>query len=371
MRLRRPLRIRTRVALWCAVLATASGALVLLGVLLLTQHTLDQHAPRPALSGYSTDPVVLRSQQFAAVETNRILVQDTTGHVRDIGLIGLAGLAVVSLAVGWFVSGRMLAPAARLAATARQITAADLDTRVNATGPDDELRVLADAFDSMLDRLDRSFARQRRFVADASHELRTPFAAMRAQVDVALEQNLNQDQLRETLIDIGKVLDRGSALVNAMLALSRAETLARREPVELSSLTAEILTATPGIDTLELRTELAPAQITGDPVLLEQLVQNLLRNAVAYNKPHGRIDVQVSTKPDTVELRVANDGAPIRAEDVPDLTARFHRGTGSGRAPGFGLGLSVVSTIAAAHHADLHVTARLAGGLDITVRFPS
>lgn len=363
------LRIRTRVALWCALLVTASGAVVLLGAVTITQRTLAQNAPKPALTGYSTDPVVLRSQQFALIEANRVLVEDTTGQVRDLGLVGLVGLAVVSLAVGWLVAGRMLAPASRLANTARTMSAADLSHRVGATGPDDELKTLADAFDGMLDRLDRSFHRQRRFVADASHELRTPLASLRAQVDVALDGHLDEAQLRQQLTEIGTVLDRGTALVNAMLALSRAETLARRDIVSLDELTAEILTSTPGIDRLDLQCRLSAAHVVGDPVLIEQVVQNLIRNAVAYNTTGGRLIVVVSSSDGDAVVHVENDGPVIPADDVEALFARFHRGRSSQGRPGFGLGLSIVAAIVEAHGAAIEARARPAGGLDITVRF--
>jgi signal transduction histidine kinase len=222
----------------------------------------------------------------------------------------------------------------------------------------------------MLDRLDRSFTQQRRFVADASHELRTPFAAMRAQVDVALDGDLDQQQLRDTLLDIGQVLDRGSALVNAMLALSRAETLSRRAPVDLGELVAEVVTATAGVERLDVRTRLEPATVHGDPVLLEQLVHNLVRNAVAYNTDGGRLEITTTCTPSATTLRIANDGPHIAPDEAEALLSRFHRGSSTERAPGYGLGLSIVTTIATAHHADLAVHTRPTGGLDISVTFP-
>lgn len=357
-------------ALWCALLVTASGALVLVGALVLTQRTLDEHAPRPSLSDYSDDPVVLRSEQFAAIEANRVLVEDTTTRVRNLGLAGLAVLAVASLGIGWLVAGRMLAPAARLAETVSTMSAADLGHRMVSSGPNDELKVLSDAFDDLLDRLDRSFVRQRRFVADASHELRTPFAALRSQVDVALEREPDLEQLRTALVDIGEVLDSGTALVNAMLTLSRAETLAQREEVDLAELAAEIVTATPGTDRLDLRLHLEPTTVVGDPVLLEQLVHNLIRNATNYNVAGGMLEVSVG-RADGPTLRVSNDGAVLTRDEVGALTSRFRRGPTSSGTAGFGLGLSVAATIATAHDATLDLEPRAGGGLDATVTFPS
>lgn len=356
-------------ALWCALLVTASGALVLVGALLLTQHFLYENEPRPPMSGYSNDPVELRSQQFALVEANRILVEDTTSQVRDLGLIGLAALAVASLGVGWLVAGRMLAPAARLAETVSTMSATDLGRRVDAAGPDDELKVLSDSFNDMLDRLDRSFMRQRRFVADASHELRTPLAAMRSQVDVALEREPDVAQLRAALTDISLVLDRGSSLVNAMLALSRAETLATSVPVDLAEVMAEVVTSTPGTDRLDLQLMLASTTVIGDPVLLEQLVHNLISNATRYNVPGGLLKVEVAGGAGPT-LRVVNDGVVISAEEAAGLSSRFRRGSQSTSTVGFGLGLSVVAAIASAHDATLELTPRPGGGLQAEVTFP-
>ncbi|MCW2528075.1 MAG: Histidine kinase [Pseudonocardiales bacterium] len=363
------LRIRTRLALWCALLVMASGVAVLIGTLIAVQHTLDAHAPKPLLKGYSTDPVELRSEQFAAVETNRILVQETTSHVRDMAFLGLAVLAVLALAIGWLVAGRMLRPATELVRTTREISASSLDRRVRASGPDDELKALADSFDDMLDRLDRSFERQKRFVADVSHELRTPLTAMRAQIDVALDRHHRDDELRDALREVGGVVDRATLMINAMLSLSRADILASREQIDLSAAVGEIITARVGIGGLQLHTALPPAQVVGDPVLVNQLLENLIGNAVAYNKPGGVLAVTVDLHAETVVLVVGNDGPKVRDGDVVLLLDRFRRGDQAEASPGFGLGLSIVAAIASAHDAQLDITARPGGGLDVAVTF--
>lgn len=364
--------IRVRVAVWCALLVTAAGAVVLVGVLLLTQHTLDANTPKPSLSSYSNDPVVLRSEQFALIERDRLLVDHTVAQVRTAGLVGLAGLALVSIAIGWVVAGRMLKPATRLADAARQITASSLDHRIGITGPPDELKAIADAFDAMLARLDDAFARQRRFVADAAHELRTPFTLLRTKVDTALDDDeLSAVQLRSSLEDVGHVLDRGTALVEAMLTLSRAEALTRREPVDLANLVAEVITATPGVAALDVHTSLEPAIVNGDPVLLAQLVTNLVENAIVYNTPGGRLEATTTSHGPVAALTVTNDGARIEQDEVTSLFMRFHRRDLRDRATGgFGLGLSVVDAIVRTHGAALEAVAREQGGLSITVSLP-
>jgi signal transduction histidine kinase len=366
------LTIRARVAAWCALLVTAAGAIVLTGVLILTQNTLNANAPKPSLYQYSNNPVVLRSEQFAMVERDQLLVDHTVSHVRTIGLIGLGGTALLSVVIGWLVAGRMLRPATRLADAARQITATSLNRRIEASGPQDELRTIADAFDGMLDRLDDAFVRQRRFVADAAHELRTPFALLRSKLDVTLDDGeQSPQQLRATMADLDRILDRGAGLVDAMLSLSRAEALVKREPVDLAELVAEVLTAAPGATTLDIRATLRPAVVTGDPVLLAQLVTNLIQNAIAYNFPSGRLEASTAQQNGVATLRIANDGPLIEQAEVASLFQRFHRHDVRDRASGgFGLGLSVVDAIARTHEASLQAIARPAGGLAISLSMP-
>lgn len=372
MRPRSRLTIRGRVAAWCALLVAAAGAVVLTGVLILTQQTLNANAPKPSLDQYSNDPVVLRSEQFSMIEKDRLLVNSTVSQVRTLGLIGLGGLALLSVGVGWVVAGRMLRPATRLADAARHVTASSLDRRIESQGPQDELKAIADAFNGMLDRLDDAFVRQRRFVADAAHELRTPFALLRTKVDVTLDdRQLSAGQLRAAIEDLGHVLDRGTSLVEAMLTLSRAEALVRREPIDLAELVAEVVTASPGTATLDVHTALQPAVVIGDPALLVQLVTNLVENAIAYNTPGGRLEANTTASGGMATLRITNDGARIDQAEVASLFQRFHRHDFRHRSSGgFGLGLSVVDAIVRTHDAKLEAVARPQGGLTISVTMP-
>ncbi len=358
-------------ALWCAALVTVTGLLALVGVLYFTQKNIEDNSPVLPLSGYSTDPMTLRSENFALIEQNRLSVEHSVSDMRRNGLIGLGIVAVISLATGWLVAGRMLRPATKLAEAAEDISALNLDQRFASAGPDDELKSIADSFNGMLDRLDNAFERQRRFVADASHELRTPFATMRAQVDVALDdEEMSEEELRASLEEVGQVLDRGSELVNAMLTLSRAETLTRLEKMDLAEVAAEAVTASPGIGRLELVTRLESSVILGDPVLIGQLVSNLVDNASRYNVDGGLLSVAVSNDGKVATLEVANDGARLTKEEVGSLFVRFHRHESSRDTPGFGLGLSVVAAIAKAHGAELGATARPEGGLDVRFEIP-
>lgn len=362
----RRLTIRIRVALWCAGLVTVTGVLALVGVLYFTQHIIDDNSPRVRLNTESTDPAVLRAQTFALAAQNRELVNETVSDVRTAGIVGLVLLSGLSLGVGWLAAGRMLRPATDLAEAAEQISALNLDRRFAREGPEDELKSIADAFDRMLDRLDRAFVRQRRFVADASHELRTPFATMRTQVDVALaDETLSEGDLRHSLAEIGTVVNRGGELVDAMLSLSRADAISQRQRIDLAEIAGEVLTAAPGIATLDLQTDLERAEIEGDPMLIGRLVSNLVDNAVAYNLPGGLLSVAVSREGDVAVLIVANDGPRLDEDEVAALFIRFRRLESAGSTRGFGLGLPVVAAIARAHDATITATARPQGGLEM------
>lgn len=365
---RRP-TIRLRVALACAALVTITGALVLTGMLYLTQRTIDRNSPEVTLNTRTESPSVLRSQTFALSVQNQQLVHETVSEVRKIGIAGLAVLAIGSLIASWFLAGRMLRPATSLAAAVEEISASNLDQRLGHEGPDDELKSISDAFDRMLERLDEAFDRQRRFVADASHELRTPFATMRTQVDVALaDPDLDEKELRQTMSEIGEVLDRGGALVDAMLALSRAETVSGRRRIDLAEAAAEVITSTPGASSLDLRLDLSEAVVEADPVLLDRLVSNLVRNAISYNRPGGLLEIEVGPSGEDALLAVRNDGPLLTDSDVPLLFSRFHRHDTTSSEPGFGLGLSVVAAIARAHEGEVVAKARAEGGLDIRFR---
>ncbi|MCO5315130.1 MAG: HAMP domain-containing histidine kinase [Solirubrobacterales bacterium] len=362
--------IRLRIALACAALVTVTGILVLVGMLYLTQNTIDRNSPQVTLNTRTDSPAVLRAQTFALSVQNQKLVEDTVDEVRTIGIIGLILLASGSLVASWFIAGRMLRPARNLAESVEQISALNLDRRLRSEGPDDELKAISDAFDRMLERLDDAFDRQRRFVADASHELKTPFATMRTQIDVALDNpNLSRDELGAVLQEVREVVDRGGELVDAMLALSRAETVVGRIRVDLAALAGEVITSTPGTGSLDLRLDLREAVVDADPVLLDRLVSNLVRNAVAYNRSGGLLEVKTGPQCGRSVLTVRNDGPRLPEEEMPLLFSRFHRGRAAS-GDGFGLGLPLTEVIARAHDGTITATARPEGGLTIRAELP-
>ncbi|RUP66191.1 Signal transduction histidine-protein kinase BaeS [Streptomyces sp. NP10] len=285
-------------------------------------------------------------------------------------------LLVFGLVGGWFLAGRMLAPLTRITEATRTTTHGSLSHRIRLPGRKDEFRELADAFDTMLARLEAHVAEQKRFAANASHELRTPLAVSRTLLEVA---RADPDHDTGEIIDrLHAVNSRAIDLTEALLLLSRADRRSfARERVDLSLLAEEAsesllpLAEERGV-TLETRGDIAAT--TGSPALLLQLTTNLVHNAIVHNLPAGgTVQVTTSVGAETVVLAVENTGVPLSPELVATLTEPFQRGAERLRThhAGVGLGLAIVETIARAHDGTLVLAPLTGGGLRVTVELPS
>ena len=289
--------------------------------------------------------------------------------------IAIAGTALVALGVGWLAAGRALAPIRTIVATLRRISEDRLDARVRPTGPPDELHDLAVAFDSMLDRVEGSVEAQRRFVANASHELRTPLTIMRTEAEVALDDpDASAEELREVARAVVETTDRTELLLDRLLLLAvSTEGVRRDDPVDLAAVARRVAAtvageaATAGV---EVRLQLDPAQVRGDELLLERLIGNLAENAVRHGRAGGAARIRVRDDGTEIELTVASEGDVVPAEDVARLGQPFER-LRRERAPGSGLGLSIVRAVAEAHGGRLALEAPRSGGLIAGVRLPA
>jgi signal transduction histidine kinase len=291
-------------------------------------------------------------------------------------LIGLGVTTVASGGIGWLIARRVLAPVRSITETARRASDEHLGERLALTGPRDELRELADTFDEMLDRLDRAFAAQRQFVANASHELRTPLAAMRTAVDVTLAKpGRTQRQLEDMAVRVRRSTEQAQRMVDALLTLAVTEQgRGRAEELDLMALAEDALEQ--AADCIRERgltvvADLQPAQISGDEHLVGRLVWNLVDNAVRHNLAAGWVRLSTGTEDGHSFLRIANSGEFIPDAAVGSLAEPFYRQAArTGDGGGFGLGLSIVRSVSAAHGAALTVTNPADGGLDIVVRMP-
>jgi signal transduction histidine kinase len=295
----------------------------------------------------------------------------TLTHLLVYSLLALAVVTVLAGAVAWVVAGRILRPVHRLTAAARAASEQDLSQRIALQGPRDELRELADTFDAMLERLDRAFTSQRQFIANASHELRTPLTVMRTTIDVVLAKSEpTGEELVSMAGDVRQAVEQAERLIDALLVLARNEQArVLTDPLDLSVIAEDALDgrASNGLTTV---TGLDAALVTGDGVLLERLVDNLLDNAERYNVAGGTISVSTTTQDATSVLRVLNTGPVIPAELVDQLFLPFTRLDKRIGHNGFGLGLTLVSSIATVHGGTVHAEAVPTGGLDISVRLP-
>ncbi|PJI85727.1 sensor histidine kinase [Luteimicrobium subarcticum] len=291
-------------------------------------------------------------------------------------LLMLGLLLVFGLVGGWFLARRMLAPLTRITDAARVAADGTLSHRVRLPGRRDELRDLADAFDTMLERLEAQVAEQRRFAANASHELRTPLAVTQAMLAVA-EQDPDRD-VGALLARLRVVNTRAVDLTEALLVLSRADQGAfARERVDLSLLAEDAVeTLLPLAEQRQVALEGAGdagATTIGSPALLLQLTTNLVHNAIVHNLPTGG-DVRVTTaaSPLGVTLLVENTCDDLPPGLVATLAEPFQRGNGRSRAdhPGVGLGLAIATSIVRAHRGTLALAPRPGGGLTVTVRLP-
>ena len=292
----------------------------------------------------------------------------------------LAGLGLGTLlaaGLGWAVSRRVLRPLTAVTTAAQAASQENLDQRLALAGPPDELKELADTFDAMLARLEAAFASQRRFVANASHELRTPLTEMRTLIDVTTARPAaSAAQLEPVLAAIGAAVDKSEELIEALLTLARSDR--GPGPAELVDLPTAVEDAIDLIGPaaaarqIQIGTALQDAQVTGDRVLLERLVSNLIDNAVKHNVTGGWVLASTRTDAGTAELTVANGGEHIPADQVTGLFEPFRRLSGrTGNRPGTGLGLSIVASVANAHGGHAQAHARPDGGLDVQITLPA
>jgi signal transduction histidine kinase len=300
------------------------------------------------------------------------LADDTLRELTVQYLAIMAAMAVLSGALGWFVSGRLLRPVSEITATARRVSKESLHERIALEGPDDELKQLADTFDSMLARLEAGFERQAAFVRNASHELRTPLSVIRTEADVTLADEADDPEaLRRSLAVVREAGERSERLVDALLTLARADRDDHpRIEVDLSELVRQLADET-DVDGVALELALQPARVLGDRQLLRTMAANLIDNAVRHNSADGWIEIRTESTGETARLEISNSGAMITAEDAALLTDPFLQLGTARTGDGLGLGLSIAASVAQAHGGQLAIDPLERGGLRVSIALPA
>jgi signal transduction histidine kinase len=283
----------------------------------------------------------------------------------------LAAMVLLSGVLGWLVAGRVLRPMSEITATARRVSKESLHERIALDGPDDELKQLADTFDSMLARLEAGFERERAFVRNASHELRTPLSVIRTEADVTLADEADDPEaLRRSLAVVRDAGARSERLIDALLALARAERDDHpRADVDLRQLVRQLIDET-DLDVLGLELTLRPARVIGDRQLLRTMAANLIDNAVRHNTADGWIEIRTESVGQEARLEISNSGAMIAAEEAASLTEPFRRLGTARTGDGLGLGLSIAASVAQAHGGQLAIDPLERGGLQVSIRLP-
>ncbi len=332
-----------------------------------------------ALFGGSVAVLMGVSYWILGRQLDRTLPEDLAAQalseLRTQYVLGFVGTLLIAVALGWVFAGRALQPLSRMTRAARRVTEERLDERIALAGPRDELRELAETYDAMLDRLAESFEAQRRFVANASHELRSPLTVIRSEAEVALA-NPNEDpaELRQVAHVVVEATQRTEALLEGLMVLARSQhALLASEPLGLdvvaraaaSSVSSEARRA--GV---RLELDLEPVSGAGDRRLLERLVANLLENGIRYNRRAGWVRVKTATNGRSAVIRVANSGPLVDVAAAKRLDEPFQRLGRATEGTGAGLGLSIVRSVAEAHGGSVAFAPRSEGGLDVDVRLP-
>ena len=346
--LRPRIALRTRlVAIFALVFIVSTAAVLAVSYLLLADHM------RSTLPDGAAEPVL--------------------GALAWRYVLAAAGATLLAVALAWIAAHRLLAPIGKITDAARRASDERLDERLRLGGPDDELRELGDTFDAMLDRFQASIETQRRFIANASHELRSPLTALRTEAEVTLaDPGAGVAELRrmgERVVQDAEELDE---LLAALMVLARSQRgLLRTQPLELGAL-AQGVAADAAIPAeragVTVATAIATAPVSGDPALLRRLIANLVDNAIRYNRRGGVVDLAVTSDGGRAAVHVSNTGPVIAPDDVERLREPFERlarhGTGSG------LGLSIVQAVAEAHDGEVSLRAPATGGLQVSVLLP-
>ncbi|GGK81321.1 MULTISPECIES: sensor histidine kinase [Streptomyces aurantiacus group] len=303
----------------------------------------------------------------------------TLDNLRSSSFVVLGGLGVTSLAIGWILSGRVLRPVRAISRTAADIQATDLSQRIRLDGPKDELRDLADTIDSMLDRVDEAFRAQRQLIDDASHELRSPLAIIRANLDAVLTtEESDEAERRAAARSVDRATTRMTRLVEDLLATARrtAPALADAD-VDLAAAAGEAceefvpLAAERG---LVLHRRLATGlTVIGDHDALRRAIGNLLSNAVRLAPPGTRITVSTGRQDGWLWTSVQDEGPGILDDDQARVFDRFWRakGNGGGRDRHAGLGLAIVRQIVESHGGQIRLFSRMGEGSTFVLWFPA
>ena len=328
------------------------------------------------------DGTVLRLDRLVLTEARafeQIVNQNTLEHFKTFSFAALGVLFVLSLGVGWVISGRVLAPIGDITEVARGMHASGLGRRLRLEGPEDELKHLADTFDDMLSRLDEAFSTQQQFIADASHELRNPLAIIRTNLDLALtDPNSGPAEMRRAAEVARRAVDRMARMVDDLLVLARQErpeiALAEFDLGHALAEVADEFDAPARARGVELVRDLAAGvRIEADRDAIKRAAANLLENAVRVSTEGERVVIECGEASSWAWIAIADEGPGIPEENTERIFDRFWRSdAGRGRLDGgTGLGLPIVRRIVESHSGEIRLTSEVGKGSTFLLWLPS
>jgi signal transduction histidine kinase len=386
------IRVRLRLTLLYGVLFLLSGAVLLAITYFLVTYTGSGVGMSRSISptGDQSVSIILGSplpEDAPMSESDRSLAEavqkqalQQQAEIRHQLLVksglALAITSIISVVLGWLAAGRVLRPLRTMTDSLQLISARNVHERLALAGPRDELRNLGDTVDGLLGRLETALESHKRFVANAAHELRTPLTVEHALLEEAvMDPDATLDSYRARFEDLMVVSEQQARLLDSLLVLATSERgLDSSESVDLVEQVGGVLRAAEPRawnQDLSVVTQVRPAWVNGDPALITRLAANLVDNAMTYNVPDGRVEVETGADGAGSFLSVTNTGPHVPPEIVGRLLNPFQRLNRTADDGHHGLGLSIVQSIARAHSADLTVRARPEGGLAIRVLFPA
>jgi two-component system OmpR family sensor kinase len=285
-------------------------------------------------------------------------------------VVGVVALAL-ALAAGIGLATVIAAPLRRIARVATAVDAGDLSMRAGPVAARGEVRVLSDAFDRMLERLERAFKRQRDFVSDASHELRTPLTVLRAQVEL-LDRETDERSRHQATATLLRRLDELDRLVGDMLTLASAEAgqLVEPRPIDLGEFFEDLRRDLPLFGERDFQLQAVGGTLEADPDRLTQVLRNLVRNAVSHTNPGDRVTVTARSRDGRLEISVSDTGPGIPPDQLEQIFERFRRLDHSRSRGGSGLGLAIARAITEAHGGSIHAESAPGQGATFRIELP-